>query len=137
MDKINNNILIDANYSNTNLINIEQEEKIDSNQLKLVGLYDPAENDLNLNMWELSDGEKIIKLVEKIEKIELSKDAQNLYKDNAFIVIGVIVWLFGFIFEVVSDFQKKSLVIEIWTFRETTFFFKVSFWETWLPRVYT
>ena len=31
-------------------------------------------------MWELSDGEKIIKLVEKIEKIELSKDAQNLYK---------------------------------------------------------
>ena len=31
-------------------------------------------------MWEFSDGEKIIKLVEKIEKIELSKDAQNLYK---------------------------------------------------------
>ena len=43
-------------------------------------LYDPAENDLNLNMWELSDGEKIIKLVEKIQKIELSKDAQNIYK---------------------------------------------------------
>ena len=34
--------------------------------------------------------------------------SQNLYKDNAFIVIGVIVWLFGFIFEVVSDFQKTK-----------------------------
>ncbi len=79
-DKINNNILIDANYSNTNLINIEQEEKIDSNQLKLVGLYDPAENDLNLNMWELSDGEKIIKIVKKIEKMKLSNDAKNIYK---------------------------------------------------------
>tara|TARA_B100002052_G_scaffold299151_1_gene335717 strand:+ start:818 stop:1684 length:867 start_codon:yes stop_codon:yes gene_type:complete len=34
--------------------------------------------------------------------------SQNLYKDNAFIVIGVIIWLFGFIFEVVSDFQKTK-----------------------------
>ena len=34
--------------------------------------------------------------------------SQNLYKDNAFIVIGVIVWLFGFIFEVISDFQKTK-----------------------------
>ena len=37
--------------------------------------------------------------------------SQNLYKDNAFIVIGVIVWLFGFIFEVVSDFQKTKFKI--------------------------
>ena len=79
-EKINNNTLIDINYSNTNLINIEQEEKIDSDQLKLVGLYDPAENDLNLNMWEFSDGEKIIKIVKKIEKMKLSNDAKNIYK---------------------------------------------------------
>ena len=62
------------------MINIEQDEKIESNQLKLVGLYDPAENDLNLNMWEFSDGEKIIKIVKKLQKIQLSKDAQNIYK---------------------------------------------------------
>ena len=79
-EKINNNTLIDVNYSDTNLINIEQEEKIVSDQLKLVGLYDPAENDLNLNMWELSDGEKIIKIVKKIEKMKLSNDAKNIYK---------------------------------------------------------
>ncbi len=72
--------LPNINYSNTNLVNIEQEDKIDSNQLKLVGLYDPAENDLNLNMWELSDGEKIIKIVKKIQSIKLSNDAKNIYK---------------------------------------------------------
>ena len=69
-----------TNLNNTSLIYIEQEEKIESNKLKLVGLYDPAENDLNLNMWELSDGEKILKLIDKLEKINLSNDARNIYK---------------------------------------------------------
>ena len=31
-------------------------------------------------MWELSDGEKITKLFEKINKINLSNDAKNIYK---------------------------------------------------------
>ena len=31
-------------------------------------------------MWELSDGEKIIKIVEKIQKLNLSNDAKNIYK---------------------------------------------------------
>ena len=69
-----------SNLKNSNLINIEQDEKIESNQIKLVGLYDPAENDLNLNMWEFSDGEKILQIVEKLQKIQLSEDAQNIYK---------------------------------------------------------
>ena len=68
------------NLNNTNLILVEEDKKIKSKELKIVGLYDPAENDLNLNMWELSDGEKIIQLVEKIEKINLSSDAKNIYK---------------------------------------------------------
>ena len=69
-----------TNLDNSNLIGIEQDEKIESNQIKLVGLYDPAENDLNLNMWELSDGEKIINLSQKIQKVKLSDDAKNIYK---------------------------------------------------------
>ena len=66
--------------NNSNLIYVEQEEKIESNKNKLIGLYDPAENDLNLNMWDLSDGEKIIKITEKIQNIELSNDAQKIYE---------------------------------------------------------
>ena len=64
----------------SNLVLVEEEEKFISNELNLVGLYDPADNDLNLNMWELSDGEKITKLFEKIHKINLSNDAKNIYK---------------------------------------------------------
>ena len=69
-----------SNLNNSNLISIELDEKIESNQIKLIGLYDPAENDLNLNMWEFSDGEKILQIVKKLQKIQLSEDAQNIYK---------------------------------------------------------
>ena len=77
---VNTDTNSNVNINDSNLIYIEQDEKINSNKSKLVGLYDPAENDLNLNMWELSDGEKIIKLIEKIQKIKLSNDAKNIYK---------------------------------------------------------
>ena len=77
---VNNDLDVNINLDETNIIYIEEDEKANSNELKLVGLYDPDENDLNLNMWELSDGEKIIKLVEKIQKIKLSNDAKNIYE---------------------------------------------------------
>ena len=76
----NINKLSNIKKDSSNLVLVEEEEKFISNELNLVGLYDPADNDLNLNMWELSDGEKIIKLVEKIHKIKLSDDAKNIYK---------------------------------------------------------
>ena len=76
----NINKLSNIKKDSSNLVLVEEEEKFISNELNLVGLYDPADNDLNLNMWELSDGEKIIKLVEKIHKIKLSHDAKNIYK---------------------------------------------------------
>ena len=76
----NTNTLSNIKKDNSNLVYVEQEEKLEIDELKLVGLYDPADNDLNLNMWELSDGEKITKLFEKIHKINLSNDAKNIYK---------------------------------------------------------
>jgi len=45
----------------------------------LVGIYDPSDNDLSINMWELSDGEKISKIIKKIQKIDLSEDAKEIY----------------------------------------------------------
>ncbi len=78
--KENNNKLSNIKNDTPNLLYVEEEEKLEAYDLKLVGLYDPADNDLNLNMWELSDGDKIIKLIEKIHKIKLSNDAKNIYK---------------------------------------------------------
>ena len=64
--------------SSQNTIELEDNIKIDSREY-LVGLFDPAENDLTLNMWELSDGEKINKIIKKINKLNLSNDAKDLY----------------------------------------------------------
>ena len=54
-------------------MNINQDEN------NLVGLYDPDENDLTIDMWEKSDGDKITQIVEKIHKLNLSYDAKNIY----------------------------------------------------------
>ena len=55
----------------TNIINKEKNY--------LVGLFDPSDNDLSLNMWELSDGDKIKKIIRRINKLNLSSDAKDLY----------------------------------------------------------
>ena len=63
----------------TNLISVEQDEKFNKDENNLVGLYDPDENDLTIDMWEKSDGDKITQIVEKIHKLNLSYDAKNIY----------------------------------------------------------
>ena len=67
------------NLNSTNLISIEQDEKFNQDENNLVGLYDPDENDLTIDMWEKSDGDKITQIVEKIHKLNLSYDAKNIY----------------------------------------------------------
>ena len=68
LDKNNNQISIN-NLNSTNLISIEQDEKFNQDENNLVGLYDPDENDLTIDMWEKSDGDKITQIVEKIKTL--------------------------------------------------------------------
>ena len=56
---------------------IEQEEIL--GKRKIVGLYDPEENGLNLEMWNNTDPKKIFKLSKKINSMALSDDAKNIY----------------------------------------------------------
>tara|TARA_B100001057_G_scaffold78261_1_gene73389 strand:+ start:10598 stop:12283 length:1686 start_codon:yes stop_codon:yes gene_type:complete len=46
----------------------------------VVGIYDPQENGLNLNMWKNSDGKKIYDLKKKINSMTLSNDASEIYQ---------------------------------------------------------
>ena len=78
LDKNNNQISIN-NLNSTNLISVEQDEKFNQDEKNLVGLYDPDENDLTIDMWEKTDGDKITQIVEKIHKLNLSYDAKNIY----------------------------------------------------------
>ena len=53
------------------------DENIDKN-IMLAGLYDPQENNLKIDMWTNSNGEKIKIILNKINKLNLSEDANNI-----------------------------------------------------------
>ena len=57
---------------------IEEELTLVSNKIKIVGLYDPAENGLNINMWSKSNGDQIFNIFKRIDKMNLSKDASEI-----------------------------------------------------------
>ena len=66
-----NNIKIEDN-------NIFQEDEQNLNFDTVYGLFDPQENDLSLRIWLESDGKIIMEHLKRIEKINLSKDSEEL-----------------------------------------------------------
>ena len=61
-----------------NDLNIEEDQTLVSKQIEIVGLYDPADNGLDINMWLNSNGDQILNIFKRINKIELSQDATNI-----------------------------------------------------------
>ena len=57
---------------------IEQDEILNSKDIKITGLYDPEDFGLDMNMWSNSDGDQLKNIFNKLEKIDLSKDAAEL-----------------------------------------------------------
>ena len=57
--------------------------EINENQIKedgrsVIGIFDPEENNFNLNMWSKTDGVEIKKVLKRINKLNLSKVSENL-----------------------------------------------------------
>ena len=63
---------------------IKEDQNLDSKKVKIYGLYDPEEYGLSIHMWSNSDGLKLIKLFESIEKINLSNDASEILNISLF-----------------------------------------------------
>ena len=60
-------------------IKIENETLIGkSEEVKIFGIYDPADNDFDLNMWSATNAEDIKASLKRIEKIKLSKTANQI-----------------------------------------------------------
>jgi hypothetical protein len=59
---------------------VELDETLNSNDIKLFGLYDPEDNGLDVNMWSNSDGDQLKNIFSKIKKIDLSEDAIEIMK---------------------------------------------------------
>ena len=57
---------------------IEFEQNLNSPKIKILGLYDPDDFGLSLNMWSNSDGDQLKNIFAKLNKINLSKDAKEL-----------------------------------------------------------
>ncbi len=58
--------------------NIVVDQNLDNSDILLAGLFDPDDNDLNLNMWSKTDGIKIKKLLEQIQSKNLSSFSERL-----------------------------------------------------------
>ena len=83
--KMNNEIEDDSENQTSILINntSNQDTQIISNTSLdekdlIVGLYDPSDNGLKLEMWTKSDGNEIKNIINKINILELSEDAQKI-----------------------------------------------------------
>ena len=57
---------------------IYQENNEDLDFKKVYGLFDPEENNLSLEIWIESDGKILLEHLKRIEKINLSKDSEEL-----------------------------------------------------------
>ena len=57
---------------------IKLDETLGLNEIKIVGLYDPEDNGLDINMWSNSDGDQLKNIFNKIKRINLSKDASEI-----------------------------------------------------------
>ena len=73
------------NYDSIKTIELNQNIKIEDGLLdkdieknKVFGIYDPADNDFSLDMWSATKAEDIKASLKRIEKIKLSKTANQI-----------------------------------------------------------
>jgi hypothetical protein len=72
------NSIFEMQTKKDNQINIAEDQTLISQDVKIIGLYDPAENGLNINMWSNSNGDQIINIFKRINKLNLSEDAAEI-----------------------------------------------------------
>ncbi len=77
----------DMEISQTNIFKLQSQKEIDavqvssslnSQDVKIIGLYDPEDYDLKIDLWSNSNGDQIKYLFSNLNKIQLSKDASEL-----------------------------------------------------------
>ena len=57
---------------------VKLDNELTSKEIKIVGLYDPADYGLSIDMWSNSDGLTLKKLFKNIDKYDLSSDASEI-----------------------------------------------------------
>ena len=57
---------------------VQLDSSLDSQEIKIIGLYDPEDYDLTIDLWSNSNGDQLKYLFSNLSKLELSKDASEL-----------------------------------------------------------
>ena len=57
---------------------IELDQNLNSKKVKILGLYDPEDYGLNIDMWINSNGDQLKNIFAKLYKMDLSRDAKDL-----------------------------------------------------------
>ena len=73
--KINNNTQITNTAILNNNILIDSEISEETKNIKIFGIFDPADNDFDLNMWSQTDADNVRSSMKRINKIKLSNTA--------------------------------------------------------------
>ncbi len=71
------------NQNQKSIINLD--EKFDTKEIKIIGLYDPEDYGLNVDMWANSDGDQLGNLLTKLNKMDLSNDAIEIINTSLLI----------------------------------------------------
>ena len=59
---------------------IELDESLKVEEIKIYGLYDPEDYNLDINMWLNSNGNQLKNILSRLDKINLSEDATEIMK---------------------------------------------------------
>ena len=70
--------LVIKNKVTTNNI-IQEQSAIEQNDTLLFGIWDPDKYDFELSMWSNTDGKSIQKTIKRINKLNLSETAENIF----------------------------------------------------------
>ncbi len=77
-DKKENEMKIYEMQSQKKISKIQLDENISSENLRIVGLYDPQDYGLDIDMWSNSDGDQLKSIFSKLYEIPLSEDASEI-----------------------------------------------------------
>jgi hypothetical protein len=75
---ISQNSIYEMQSQKIDQLSVDEDQTLISKEIEIIGLYDPAKNGLNINMWINSDGDQILNLFKNINKTQLSNDASEI-----------------------------------------------------------
>ena len=78
----NNNTQITNTAVLNNNIQIDNEISEETKNIKIFGVFDPEDNDFDLNMWSQTDADNVRSSMKRISKIKLSNTATKLFEST-------------------------------------------------------